>query len=175
MQAAHDHVCCVPSFSFFAFPDSGCVSECLCNPVCRGMEWLSILFFRRCHRCKPHSLCSGNRRCYLTVPTGWHRIRVRSPLIFSSVVHWHSPVVVGNIPINKELATTSYPRMTAPTCFRFCKSFVAWRRTLSCPSQSRSPPSEAPMATPCQTSPNMRKSSTTSVRSFLRSLRLNFF
>lgn len=87
----------------------------------------------------------------------------------SEVLSTHWPVV-GNIPVNKDWVATSYPRMIAPTCFRFCKRFVAWLRTSSCPPQSRSNPSSTPMVNPCQTSPNLQKSSTSSVRFFLPSL-----
>jgi hypothetical protein len=110
---------------FFAFPDSGCVSGCHSPSVYRRVDWFSILFLSRGHRCKPHSLCQCSLRCRLTVPVGWHRIRVRSLFFKSSEVlstHWP---VAGNIQVNKQLVATPYPRMIAPTSFCFCKRSVA--------------------------------------------------
>lgn len=86
--------------------------------------------------------------------------------------HWF---IVGNIPLNKALVATSYPRVTPPTSFCFCKRFVGRHRNLSCLLRSRSPPLSAPMVTPCQASPDLRKSSTTSVRFFSSSVFLTFF
>lgn len=86
--------------------------------------------------------------------------------------HWS---VAGNIQLNKALVATSYPRMTAPTSFCFCKCFVGRHRSLSCLLRSRSIPLSAPMVTPCQASPNLRASSTILVRSFSISVFLTFF
>jgi len=97
-------------------------------------------------------------------------IEIECALFLSSeVLSAHRPVV-GNIPMEKESVATSYPRMIAPTCFCFCKRFVTWFRTSSCPPQSRSSPSPTPMVIPCQTSQDLQKSWTTSVRFFLPSL-----
>jgi hypothetical protein len=87
--------------------------------------------------------------------------------LFSSsrVLSAHRPVV-GNIPVNKEWVATSYLRTIARIFFCFCKRFVTSLRTSSCPPQCPSNPSSAPTVIPCPTSPNLRKSSTTSVRFF---------
>jgi hypothetical protein len=102
-------------------------------------------------------------------------IQIECALLYFSKVLFTHRSIAGNIPVNKELVATPYPRMTAPTSFCFCKRFVVTHRALPCPLQSRSAPFSAPMVIRCQTSPNLRKSSTISVRSFSPCICLTFF
>lgn len=93
---------------------------------------------------------------------------------FYKVLFTHCSIA-GNILANKQLVATSFPRVIAPTSFCFCKRFVRRHRNSFCPLRSRSNPLSAPMATPCQVSLNLRKSSTISVRSSSPSVIPTFF
>jgi hypothetical protein len=175
VQTAHENVCDFPFlYLLFSFPDSGCVYQEVSAILSVG-GWSGSRYFSSA------VATDANRTAFaeaiLNVVGKYKLDGIEIECVCFNLykvlfIHWS---VAGNIPLNKELVATSCPRVTAPTSFCFCKRFVGRHRNLSCPLRSRSPPLSAPMVNPCQTSPDLRKSSTISVRSFSPSVFLTFF